>query len=241
MDAPQFRYETQNGFVNPAHDLLPGAGLEWFNVQHWVAAEQDNLAATIVPVDAPMVTLGDIARGVWPDTFSRRTGTIFSYIMSNYTPEGYPAGQGGGFVFRYVLTSASRFDPVQAGHLGWAAMSPLETDEIRPNDKAIFVPRPLAASEGSFLEIDQPDVTLVTWKLAEDGKGTILRFLETAGRPATATLHTRLLKITSAWACNAVEDNQQPLEVLSQGLRFTVRPFAITTLRIEGTPSLGRP
>ncbi len=34
MDAPEFRYETQNGFVNPARDLLPGAGLEWFNVQH---------------------------------------------------------------------------------------------------------------------------------------------------------------------------------------------------------------
>lgn len=241
MDTPQFRHETQNGYVNPARDLLHGAGLEWFNVQHWVAAEQGNLAATIVPVDAPMVTLGDIARGVWPDTFSRRHGTIFSYVMSNYTPEGYPAGQGGDLVFRYVLTSARRFDPVEAGHLGWAAMSPFETDEISPNDKAIFVPRPLAASHGSFLEIDQPDVTLVTWKLAEDGKGSILRFLETGGRQATVTVHSPLLDITSAWACNAVEDNQRPLEISSQGLRFAMQPFAITTVRIEGKRLLGRP
>ncbi len=144
-------------------------------------------------------------------------------------------------MFRYVLTSATRFDPAEAGRLGWAAMSPFETDEIRPNDKAIFAPRPLAASHGSFLEIDHPDVTLVTWKRAEDGNGTILRFLETGGRPATVTLHSRLLDITSAWTCNAVEDNQQALDASSQGVRFQVRPFAITTVRIVGKVLRGRP
>ena len=43
MDQPQFRYEIQNGFVNPAHDQMPGAGKEWFSVQHWVAADQDGV------------------------------------------------------------------------------------------------------------------------------------------------------------------------------------------------------
>ncbi len=118
-------------------------------------------------------------------------------------------------------------------------MSPFEADEIRLNDKAIVVSRPLAAGRGSFLEIDQPNVTLVTWKMAEDGNGTILRFLETGGRPAAVTLHSQLFEITSAWTCNAVEDNQQPLEAGPRGLRFTVQPFAITTLRIEGKRTLG--
>ena len=30
MQSPEFRYEIQNGFVNPARDLMPGAGQEWF-------------------------------------------------------------------------------------------------------------------------------------------------------------------------------------------------------------------
>jgi len=235
MSAPRFRYETQNGFVDPGRDLLPGAGLEWFNVQHWVAAEQNGMTAVIVPVDAPMITLGDIARGRWPKEFGSRNGTVFSYIMSNYTPEGYPAGQGGDFTFRYVLSSASRFDPAEAGRLGWAAMSPFEIDEIRPNDKAVFVPRPLSAAQGSFFEMDQPDLALVTWKLAEDGNGTILRFLETGGQHASVRARVPRVEIKSAWRCNAVEDNQQPLEISAHELRFAVKPHEIATIRIEPT------
>jgi hypothetical protein len=236
MHQPQFRYDTQNGFVDPNHDLLPGAGMEWFNVQHWLAAEQDSAVATIVPVDAPLVTLGDIARGVWPEHFGSRNGTVYSYIMSNYTPEGYPAGQGGDFTFRYTFTSSGRFDPVANGRLGWGAMSPLELDEIRPNDKAVAVPRPLAASQGSFVNIDQPDLALLTWKLAEDEKGTILRLLEVGGQAATATIRLPLLHIENAWKCNAIEDNQQPLEFDSHNLRVHVRPHEIVTVRIQGSP-----
>ncbi|MFN7994931.1 MAG: polysaccharide lyase family protein [Bryobacteraceae bacterium] len=235
MDAPAFRYDTQNGFVDVSRDLLPGAGREWFNVQHWVAAEQNGASASIVPVDAPMVTLGDIARGTWPAGFGNRKGAVFSYVMANYTPEGYPAGQGGTFTFRYVFSSSARFSAEENSRLGWAALSPFELDEIRPNDKAVFVRRPLSADSASFLEIDEPGLTLVTWKLAEDGRGTILRLLETAGRRTTAHIRIPGRQIDAAWQCNAVEDDQQRLDSSRQGIQVPVGPFQIVTVRIEGT------
>jgi hypothetical protein len=238
MEDPQFRYETQNGFVDVRHDLLPGAGLEWFNVQHWISAEENGLTATLVPVDAPMVSLGDIARGTWPKEFGHRKGTVFSYIMSNYTPEGYPAGQGGAFTFRYVLSSADGFSAVQSGDLGWEAMTPIEIDEIKPNDKSVSSPRPLSGKEGSFLNIDQPNVNLVNWKLAEDGKGTILRLLETGGQSAIANIEIPLLDITAAWKCTAVEDNQERLEFNAHKLSVAIKPFQIVTIRLEGTPHI---
>jgi hypothetical protein len=97
MEHPQFRYEIQNGFVDPSRDQLPGAGKEWFSVQHWVAAEQGGVTAALVPVDAPLVCLGGIARGTWPEKFGQRSGTIFSYVMNNYYFTNYAAGQGGEF------------------------------------------------------------------------------------------------------------------------------------------------
>jgi hypothetical protein len=30
MEHPQFRYEIQNGFVDPSRDQMPGAAKEWF-------------------------------------------------------------------------------------------------------------------------------------------------------------------------------------------------------------------
>ena len=66
MNHPRFQYEIQTGVVDPSRDMNPGAGLEWFSVQHWVSVEQDGLSATVMPLDASLVTLGDINRGAWP-------------------------------------------------------------------------------------------------------------------------------------------------------------------------------
>ena len=120
MEHPQFRYEIQNGFVDPSRDQLPGAGKEWFSVQHWVAAEEGGVSVALVPVDASLVCLGDIFRATWPKQFGQRPGTIFSYVMNNYWDTNYAAGQGGDFTFRYVLTSgdhlpACRPEPPRVG------------------------------------------------------------------------------------------------------------------------------
>ena len=55
-------------------------------------------------------------------------------------------------------------------------MTPGEVDRITSQDKALDSPRPLDAAQGSFLQVDQPNVALVTWKMAEDGDGTVLTF-----------------------------------------------------------------
>ena len=114
MEHPQFRYEIQNGFVDPSRDQMPGAGKEWFSVQHWVAAEQGGVTAALVPVDAPLVTLGDIVRGAWPE-IRQRTGTIFSYdeqLLQKTTPQ----ARQGIFTFRYVLTSGNN---LPSAYLSW--------------------------------------------------------------------------------------------------------------------------
>jgi hypothetical protein len=238
IERPQFRYEIQNGVVDPAHDQLPGAGKEWFSVQHWVAAEQGDVTAALVPVDASLVSLGDIARGTWPQEFGQRPGTIFSYVMNNYYFTNYAAGQGGEFTFRYVLTSGNNLPPAYLSRLGREEMSPLEVDQITSQDKAINSPRPLDSVQGSFLRVDQPNVVLETWKMAEDGEGTILRFLEVAGKEGWVDVQTPLLDVKSAWMSDALERNQRALSVSPHGLRFSVRPYQIVTVRLEGAASL---
>jgi hypothetical protein len=238
MEHPQFRYEIQNGYVNPAHDQLPGAGKEWFSVQHWVEAEQGNMSVAIVPIDASLVTLGDVVRGAWPLKFGRRKGTIFSYVMNNYWFTNYRADQGGNFTFRYVLTSDRRFQPAALSRLGWSAMTPMEMDDIISNDKAVNTPEPLNAAAESFVDVESPNVVLVTWKRAMNRQGTILRFLEVAGRSGTVRVNLPLLDVQQAWQCDAMEQNQRPLTVSAHGFDFDVTPYEIVTVRLEATPAL---
>lgn len=233
LKSPTFRYATQNGHVDPSRDLLPGAGMEWFTTQGWINASDESLSVTLVPLDAPLFTLGGIARGEWPRSWVPREPRILSYVMNNYTPEGYQAGQGGTFIFRHSLTSRTAFDATDASRFAAEVMTPLEVNEISRGDKSagdrgIYVDPVL-----SGISIHPPDVTLVNWKLAEDGDGTILRFVENAGKTARVRVQSDLWKARSATLCNAVEDNRQSLKTANGAFEFETRPFGITTIRLR--------
>jgi hypothetical protein len=240
MDQPRFRYDIQNGFVDPSRDQLPGAGKEWFSVQHWVAADQAGVTVALAPINASLVCLGDIFRATWPKQFGSRPGTIFSYVMNNYWDTNYAGGQGGDFTFRYVLTSRNQMTPADLSRFGWEEMTPAEIDRITEQDKAIDSPRPLAAAQDSFLHIKQPNVVLLTWKMAEDGDGTIMRFLEIGGQASTADVDTTHFNVKSAWSSDALERKQSGLPTSEHGFSFPVKPFGIVTVRLEGSGNVFR-
>lgn len=242
MAHPQFQYEIQNGVVDPSKDMYPGAGHEWFSVQHWVAVQQDGVSATVMPLDTPLVTLGDINRGAWPTTFGPHRGAIFSYAMNNYWHTNYRAGQGGHFQFRYVITSAAETDAAALSRMGWEEVTPFEQDQIQSQDKALDLARPLDGNEGSFVTVDDPTLLLDTWKPAEDGNGTILRFIDLGGAERTVTVTTPLLTLSQVFATDAVERNQRPLSLAgSHGFQLTMRPHQIVTVRLLGDPVLHPP
>ena len=229
-----FSYEIQNGWVDPSKDMLKGAGLEWFSVMHWVKASAGDCDVAIVPVDAPLITLGDINRGVWPEEFTPKSATIFSYAFNNYWHTNYRAEQGGQITFRYALTSGSSLTPENLARFGRAAMTPLEADRVIDQDKVGNPDRPLKPAPTSFLQVDAPDVVVESWKTAEDGRGTILRLLETGNRPTTARVEFLMLKLQGAWLVNAMEEDEKEIALTGSALEIAMRPHQIVTLRIIG-------
>lgn len=229
---PSFQYEIQNGWVNPAQDMLKGAGLEWFSVGHWVKASANNWEVAIVPVDAPLVTLGDVNRGVWPEEFTPKTSTIYSYVLNNYWHTNYRAEQGGEFTFRYAMTSGPALAPADLARFGRAAMMPLETDQVIDQDKVGNPPSPLEPVSTSFLQLEDSGVVVENWKAAEDGKGTVLRLLETSGTESKATLRFPFFHLQRAWLCTAMEEDLREIPVEGSALEITLQPHQIATVRI---------
>jgi alpha-mannosidase len=233
MSHPQFQYEIQNGVVDPADDMYPGAGHEWFSVQHWVSVQQGGVSATVMPLDASLVTLGDINRGEWPTSFGQRPGNIFSYVMNNYWHTNYRAEQGGRFRLRYVITSAAQTDVPALSRMAWEETTPMEVDQIRSQDKALDLPRPLDGNQSSFIAVEDLDLLLDTWKPAEDGNGTILRLIDLGGQPRTATISVPLISIREVILTDAVERDQKTIASEdAHSFRISVRPHQIITIRM---------
>lgn len=230
---PEFQYEIQNGVVNPALDMYPGAGLDWFSVQHWAAVHNDDISAAVMPLDASLMTFGDISRLLFPETFGERKGTIFSYVMNNFWHVNYRAEQGGHFKFRYVVTSAPTMNEADLSHRGWEEITPLEVEEVTPSDKAIELKRPLDGKSGSFLRVDDPALLLETWKPAEDGRGTILRFLDLGGTPRKVRVMLPQTSIEHAYIADSLERDLNSLPLSDpHTFEMEVKPHAIITIRI---------
>lgn len=231
---PSFSYEIQNGWVDPAHDLLQGANVAWFTVQHWVKVASPDLSVGLVPIDSPLVTLGDINRGTWPKKFEPKSGTLFSYVLNNYWHTNFRRRQSGDFTFRYVLTSGERLSSAELARLGRASMTPIEIGQLVSNDKFGDPAEPLTPNPTSFLEVDSPNVVVVDWKVAEDGHGTVVRLLETGGQSADARLHFPLFTVNQAWTTNAAEENESQLKIENHSLAVSLKPHEIVTLRLLG-------
>ncbi len=232
IEDPVFNYAIQNGWVDPARNMLKGAGLEWFTTQHWVKVAGRDLEVGMIPIDAPLVCLGDINRGIWPEEFRPKRATVFSYVINNYWHTNFRRVQGGDFTFRYALTSGRSLTPESLARLGRAAMTPLEVNAVINNDKWDNPSRPISPGATSFLEVDAANVVVENWKGAEDGQGTIIRLLEVGGRPATAHLSFPLLKLHQAWLATAREINQREVTVQGQSLEVSLKPHEIVTVRI---------
>jgi alpha-mannosidase len=236
LSQPDFTYEIQNGWVDPSRNILKGGSLEWFTVQHWVRVRGSEFSAAVIPVDAPLVSLGDINRGTWPEKFKPKSATIFSYALNNYWHTNYYRIQGGEYTFRYVLTSGNQLPSAMLARLGRESMTPLELRQLISNDKYDNPPRPLSPAPASFLTIDSPDVVVEDWKRAEDGNGTIVRLVEVGGQSATAGLTFPLFNIRHAWETNAVEENQSELAVSGHSVEIQLKPHQIATLRVIAAP-----
>lgn len=232
VQEPRFAYGMQQGWIDPAHDMFKGASLEWFNVQGWMAALDSKLAVGVIPVDTSLASFGDVNRGLWAGEFWPKTSTIFSYAMNNYWHTNYRAGQGGNFTFRYVLTSADHLDGAKLERLSAESMEAPLVDHVVDQDKVGDPMRPLPAEGTSFLDVKAANVALVTWKMAEDGRGTILRLREIAGQPTDTFVEFPHSNVQSAALCNGVEDVLEKLDTSAKGVHLKFRPYEVLTVRL---------
>ena len=229
---PQFEYEGQTGTVNPARDSLAGANREWFTVGHWARVSGGGLSAATIPVDGPLATFGDINRGRWPEKFEPRSAAIFAYALNNYWHTNFTRVQSGEFTFRYVLTSGADLSPAALSRLGRDALTPLETGQLTANDK-VGVRGSLPASAAGFLGVEGDGFEIETLKPAEDGRGDVLRLLETSGRAHTVRIGAGLFEIEHAWETNAAEDDRREIPAGKDGVEVALPANGIVTLRMS--------
>lgn len=227
---PTIRYEVPAGIVNANTDMLPGACLDWFTVQHFVELETRDIAIAWATPDAPLVCFQDVNRGKWQSQLPLANGHVYAYVMNNYWHTNYLAGQDGDFCFRFAITSRPKADSVASVRFGWSASTPLvAVPVVQPNPQGV-----LPDNAASLVSVAEPNVIVIGTKQADDGQALIVRLWELTGQATTAHLTLdRHIPASKATACSLVEESQQALEVKAGALAVPIRGYGLATVRIE--------
>jgi alpha-mannosidase len=225
---PVFRYECPAGIVNANTDMLPGACLDWFTVQHFVEIESGDAAIAWATPDAPLACFQDINRGQWLRRLPMNTGHLYAYVMNNYWHTNYKPGQGGELTFRFSITSRAKADNAASARFGWAASNPLFVATTEGGAGAV-----LPAGSSSLVEVAEPNVILIGAKQSEVGGQLVLRLWEVNGQPTTAHLRLGQTPARKATACNLVEEPQGALEIRDNVIAVPIRASGLATVIIE--------
>jgi len=110
-------------------------------------------------------------------------------------------------------------------------LTPLETGELISNDK-VGMRGSLPATEGAFLGVDGKGAEVETLKPAEDGRGYVMRLLETSGRAHSVSVASGLFQIDRVWETSAVEDDRREVALNNHAVAVDLPANGIVTLRL---------
>ncbi len=219
----QISYEAQGGMVRPGQDQIPRSASDWQTVQGFLAVRGEAGQIVWGSDQAPLVQLGDLNLGKWQPITRIYRPHVYSWVMNNYWFTNFRATQEGEFKWHYYLTSTADASNTAATRFGWSSRVPL-IPRVLPPGKPNGV-----APERSILEVDAPNIALVSAYPARHTEGIVLHLRELDGKRTTLrlALPTAASEPLKSQALNVLEE---PLAEATQEQVFT--PFETKFLRL---------
>lgn len=243
FDGPRFRYEGSLSVVQPLADQFPGSNSEYHCVQHWADVSDERAGVTLASVDAPVMQFGgnwtlyvsQAHHGVTPPGFDHPfhaagdvgKGHLYSLALLNNYRTNFAPAQCGDLLFRYSIAShEGDWIKGRSRDFGYSVGLPLVTASV---DGAGGGGLPASSS---FVQIDRPNVILLTLKRAEDSTGLIARVMETEGQDTEFTITVPFVSLLQAFETNLVEENIRLLPISEHSVTARVRAWATATCRL---------
>ncbi len=169
-------YDVQGGSLKPGKEQLEGTSADWHALQNFCVVQGSSEQIVLSSPEIPLVHFGGLNLGKFPYIAQIDNSHVYSWVMNNYWVTNFRASQQGEFRWSYALTSSKQGDLSRATVFGWETRIPLLA-RIFPSVRT----HPGQVRSRSFIEIDAPNVLLISTSPASPGSEIILHVRETQG------------------------------------------------------------
>jgi hypothetical protein len=245
-EIPDFsiHHEMPGCVEEPVKDLFQGACTAFYAVRHFSDVSGPRYGVTVSAPDSSLIEYGRPRSCPNPigrlaidgssyemDMTPPPNSRMYLYLMNNMFDTNIPLDQHGPARFTWSMRShPGDWREGQADQFGWETMNPLLATVVVGRQKGT-----LPESQSSFLAVDRANVVCTTIKPAEaNGRGIVLRFVETHGKATTASFQAAFLaKPEQAIETNLLEEDRQPLPITADGrVTIALQPFGVKTVRL---------
>lgn len=230
---PRYQYDGMAAILRPGlqtqgGDLLPGSGLSTTAVQSFLSVSGEQEQITLATPDAYLFQFGEQVLNDPLGDSDPRSSLALSLALHNFTRNDHLVRQSGQeyFTFRYSL-ELGRPSTSQAAQFAAEYSQSLPRAWVTGEDNADL---PLS---DSMLSVTPENIIATGLKVAEDGKGWVLRLWECDGRETTVTVNAAKLGATRAWACNLLEEIQSPLMIRNGVFSTTIPARGLKAVRFD--------
>ena len=179
-------------------------------------------------VDAPLITLEDINRGLWPESIQIRNGTVFSYVMNNYWYTDTPAQQGGRFTFRYGLISGPDVSSTDATTLVSEQRSPFVA--IRRYSMGWL---PALSDKGAGFLVAPAGVAVLTIRPLEGSDAYLVRVHNSTPEDLSAILQFPAVQLQEAYLGSVMGERAAPVNWTPHSVTLAMGRYEIKSLVIR--------
>jgi alpha-mannosidase len=228
-----FRLGQVGSVIDPARDIAEGANRSLWCVDGWIDASDDRVGMSVMPVDMPLVSIGNTGIYRFEPERVPREPIVYAHLSNTQWGTNFPQWLEGDFRFRIRLVP----------HAGDWRQGRIWTYEHDSKADSF----PLANETARLPIITQGDIKMLAMRPRHDGQGIIVRLWDRLGiqRPAEVKIGG---PVAVVWRCDLMERPVERVEMheiddseVGKGARavFEVKPHAIETLLIEFTQDGG--
>ena len=191
--------DVPGGNIQAGVDQIPGSSNDWYTVQNYAAARNNDSQIIMGSCEIPLMQFGAINTGRYEAGAVPQSTNMYSWPMNNYWTTNFNADQMGQTQWSYFITSSADNSIQYATRFAWENRIPLRA-RVFPagNDAQTVVPAK------SFFKIVPDNLLLVNMKPVKNERAVMLQLREIAGKPADFVVESESLQFKQPVVCNVL-------------------------------------
>ncbi|MDR0347983.1 MAG: glycosyl hydrolase family 38 [Tannerella sp.] len=193
--------DVPGGTIEAGADQIPGSSNDWYTVQNFATARNNEMQVVMGSREIPLMQLGGINTGRYTAGAVPQSTHMYSWPMNNYWVTNFNADQMGEMQWSYFINSGKDNSIAYATRFAWENRIPLLTRVLPPGKKKEPPLQP-----ASLLTIEGQNLLLVNMKPVAGEHAAVLQMRETGGKKTKLNIHSDKIAIRNITVCNVFGD-----------------------------------